>query len=333
MKNVRILVVIMVILLLSNAMTFAAENDMEITEKVKIALIVPSTIDDLAWSQVMYEGIKTVQKKYGEDKIEIEVSERLWNAVDAGSAIRQYASQGFDIVIAHGAQYQSVLDEIAPDFPKSSFAYGTGFATNHPNIFAYDPQAQQGAYLLGIMAGLKTKTNIVGIVGPVKSGDAIKYNIGFEQGVKAVNPDAAVRIAYTGSFGDLVAAGEIARTHIKAGADVLSGTAQQCVGAIKVASEFEGVLWLSSDIDQSSIAPQTVLASQSYRFDEVIEKIISFRQEGILGGKHLELSLANGYLELIYNPALTSEVTPELEKNVAAAKAKIISGDIKVELK
>jgi len=333
MKNVRILVVIMVILLLSNAMTFAAENDLEITEKVKIALIVPSTIDDLAWSQIMYEGIKAVQKKYGEDKIEIEVSERLWNAVDAGSAIRQYASQGFDIVIAHGAQYQSVLDEIAPDFPKSSFAYGTGFATNHPNIFAYDPQAQQGAYLLGIMAGLKTKTNIVGIVGPVKSGDAIKYNIGFEQGVKAINPDAAVRIAYTGSFGDLVAAGEIARTHIKAGADVLSGTAQQCVGAIKVASEFENILWLSSDMDQSSIAPQTVLASQSYRFDEVIEKIISFRQEGILGGKHLELSLANGYLELIYNPALTSEVTPELEKKVAEAKAKIISGDIKVELK
>ena len=333
MKNVRILVVIMVILLLSNAMTFAAENEMKITEKVKIALIIPSTIDDLAWSQVMYEGIEAVQKKYGEDKIEIEVSERLWNAVDAGSAIRQYASQGFDIVIAHGAQYQSVLDEIAPDFPKTSFAYGTGFATHHPNIFAYDPQAQQGAYLLGIMAGLKTKTNIVGIVGPVKSGDAIKYNIGFEKGVKSVNPKAAVRIAYTGGFGDFVAAGEIARTHIKAGADVLSGTAQQSVGAIKVASEFEGILWLSSDMDQCSIAPQTVLASQSYRFDEVIEKIISFRQEGIVGGKHLELTLENGFLEIVYNPKLVSVLTPEMNKVLNEAKTKIISGEIKVELK
>ncbi len=333
MKNVRILVVIMVILLLSNAMTFAAENDMKITEKVKIALIIPSTIDDMAWSQIMYEGIKAVQKKYGEDKIEIEVSERLWNAVDAGSAIRQYASQEFDIVIAHGAQYQSVLDEIAPDFPKTSFAYGTGFATHHPNIFAYDPQAQQGAYLLGIMAGLKTKTNIVGIVGPVKSGDAIKYNIGFEKGVKSVNPEAAVRIAYTGSFGDLVAAGEIARTHIKAGADVLSGTAQQCVGAIRVASEFEGVLWLSSDMDQSSIAPQTVLASQSYKFDDVIKGIIKYRQEGIVGGKHLELTLENGFLEIVYNPKLVSALTPEMNEVINEAKAKIISGEIKVELK
>jgi len=333
MKKFKVLATIMVIFLLLSVLCYAEESELKITEKVRIALIIPSTIDDMAWSQVMYEGIKAVQQKYGEEKIKLEVSERLWNAVDAGSAIRQYASQGFDIVIAHGAQYQSVLDEVAPDFPKTSFAYGTGFATNHPNIFAYDPQAQQGAYLLGIMAGLKTKTNIVGIVGPVKSGDAIKYNIGFEKGVKSVNPEAAVRIAYTGSFGDLVAAGEIARTHIKAGADVLSGTAQQCVGAIRVASEFEGVIWLSSDMDQSSIAPQTVLASQSYRFDEVIEKIISFRQEGIVGGKHLELTLANGYLEIIHNPKLVSVLTPKMNEVINEAKAKIISGEIKVELK
>ncbi|MDP8204586.1 MAG: BMP family protein [Candidatus Tenebribacter mawsonii] len=333
MKKFKVLAAIMVIFLLLSVLCYAEESELKITEKVRIALIIPSTIDDMAWSQVMYEGIKAVQQKYGEEKIKLEVSERLWNAVDAGSAIRQYASQGFDIVIAHGAQYQSVLDEVAPDFPKTSFAYGTGFATNYPNIFAYDPQAQQGAYLLGIMAGLKTKTNIVGIVGPVKSGDAIKYNIGFEKGVKSVNPEAAVRIAYTGSFGDLVAAGEIARTHIKAGADVLSGTAQQCVGAIRVASEFEGVIWLSSDMDQSSIAPQTVLASQSYRFDEVIEKIISFRQEGIVGGKHLELTLANGYLEIIHNPKLVSVLTPKMNEVINEAKAKIISGEIKVELK
>jgi len=333
MRSMRVVSVFMVIFLLFSVMSYAQESELKITEKVKIALIIPSTIDDMAWSQVMYEGIKAVQKKYGEDKIEVEVSERLWNAVDAGSAIRQYASQGFDIVIAHGAQYQSVLDEVAPDFPKTSFAYGTGFATNHPNIFAYDPQAQQGAYLLGIMAGLKTKTNIVGIVGPVKSGDAIKYNIGFEKGVKSVNPEAAVRIAYTGSFGDLVAAGEIARTHIKAGADVLSGTAQQCVGAIRVASEFEGILWLSSDMDQSSIAPQTVLASQGYKFDDVIEGIIKYRQEGIIGGKHLELTLENGYLEIVYNPKLAAELTPEMNKVISEAKAKIISGEIKIGLK
>ena len=110
-------------------------------DKVKVALVIPSTIDDMAWSQAMYEGLKAVQADMGEDKMDVAVSERLWNAVDAGAAIREYALQGYQLIIAHGAQYQSLLNEIAPEFPKISFAYGTGFATESPNIFAYDPHA------------------------------------------------------------------------------------------------------------------------------------------------------------------------------------------------
>ena len=111
-------------------------------EKVQIALVIPSTIDDMAWSQSMYKGLIAAQDERGKDAIEIAVSERLWNAVDAGSAIREYALKGYDIIIAHGAQYQSLLNEIAPEFPETTFAYGTGFATESPNIYAYDPHAQ-----------------------------------------------------------------------------------------------------------------------------------------------------------------------------------------------
>lgn len=301
-------------------------------EKIRLALVIPSTIDDLAWSQAMYEGIKAVQKDLGEDKMEVALSERLWNVVDAGAAIREYALNGYDIIIAHGAQYQSLLNEVAPEFPKISFAYGTGFATEHPNIFAYDPHAQEGAYLLGILAGLKTKTNIVGIVGPVEAGDAIKFNKGVVQGVKSVNPDAEVRIAYTGSFGDLVAAAEIARTHIKAGADVLTGSAQQSVGAINVTKEFENLFWLSTDMDQSSISPKTVLAAQVYNFKMIIEKIIKNRSEGVLGGQHLELSFANGGLDLVYNEGLSGEITDDMKAKVDESKAKIIDGSLKIGL-
>jgi len=302
-------------------------------EKIKIALVIPSTIDDLAWSQAMYEGIKGAQAELGADKLSFEVSERLWNAVDAGAAIRQYAMKGFNIIIAHGAQYQSLLAEIAPDFPKTSFAYGTGFNAPEPNIFAYDPHAQEGAYLLGILAGYTTKSNIIGIVGPISAGDAIKYNKGFEQGAKSVKPDVQVRVAYTGSFGDLVAAGEIARTHIKAGADVLTGTSQQTVGAINVAAEKKGLYWLSSDMDQKSIAPETVLAAQAYNFKQVVMEMINSRAKGVMGGKHLELSLANGGLMMMLNEKIIGNIPAEAVKAMNAAKAKIIDGSLKVELK
>ncbi len=299
-------------------------------ETVRIALVIPSTIDDMAWSQAMYEGIKEVQSEMGEENLELDVSERLWNAVDAGSAIRQYAAQGFDIVIAHGAQYQSLLNDIAPDFPDVTFAYGTGYAADHDNIFAYDPHAQEGAYLLGIVAGMMTESGIVGIVGPVESGDAIKYNKGFVKGVESVNSDANVRIAYTGGFGDLVAAGEIAETHIGAGADILTGSAQQTVGAIRVVAEHDDVYWLSTDMDQSSLASDSILAAQVYNFSNVVREMIESREEGVLGGKHIPLSFANGYLSLVWNDALSSVVSGDIRDKVEAEKQKLIDGELEV---
>lgn len=325
-RRVLLTTVVLILCVLVTACAGAAES-----EKVRIALVLPSTRDDLAWSQSMYEGILDVQEALGEDRVEFEYSERLGNPVDAGAAIRQYADQGFDLVIAHGSQYQSVLDEIAPDFPNTSFAYGTGFKTLD-NVFAYDPLAQQGAYLQGMIAGMMTESNIIGIVGPVEAGDAIKYNQGFQQGVEAVNPDAAVRIAYTGDFGDIAKAGELAKAHMDAGADFLTGTAQQTVGAIRAVAEREGIYWLSNDMDQSSLAPDTVLISQTYDWQQVVQQMIDYREEGKLGGEHLVLSLSNGAIELVYNPELEDEIPQEVKDAVEEAKQKIIDGELEIEL-
>ena len=277
-------------------------------KKLKVALVIPSTVDDLAWSQSMYEVLKK------NDKIELAVSERMGKPVDASAAIRQYATQGYDIIFAHGAQYYGILKEIAPEFPKITFAYGTGAQTG-PNIIAYDPQAQEGAYLLGLLAGKMTKSKTVGIVGPVEAGDAIKYNRGFQQGVAAASSDVKLRIAYTGSFGDLVKAGEIAKTHMDAGADVLTGT-----------------YWMSTDMDQSTIAPDTVLAAQVYNWEKIINKMIELRNQGTVGGQHLTLSFADGTLDLKYNPKLADKIPQDVKDAVEKAKKDIASGALKIDV-
>ena len=250
--------------------------------------------------------------------------------MDASAAVRQYATQGYDIIFAHGAQYQGVLKELAPEFPKVMFAYGTGFQTG-ANITAYDPQAQEGAYLMGYLAAKMTKSKTVGIVGPVEAGDAIKYNRGFQQGVQAAGGDVKVRIAYTGSFGDLVKAGEIAKTHMDAGADVLTGSAQQVPGAIKAAAAKPGTYWMSTDMDQSSFAPDTVLAAQVYNWEKVVAKMIEQRQKGDVTGKHLTLSFVDGTLELKYNPKLADKIPQAVKDQVESLKKDIASGKLKIE--
>ena len=84
----------------------------------RVAAIMPSTISDLAFSQSMYDALVKIQEDMGgPEKMELVYSEGMFVVDDAAAAIRDYASEGYDLVIAHGSQYGSSLQEIAPDRP------------------------------------------------------------------------------------------------------------------------------------------------------------------------------------------------------------------------
>ncbi len=202
----------------------------------------PSTVTDLAWSQAIYDSLLRIQADAGgEDVVEIAYTENMFNVTDAAAAIRDYAADGYNLVIAHGTQYGTSLFEVAPDFPETSFAWGTAVDTGAEqgleNVFAYEARAEEGGFVNGVLAANLSESGVLGVVGPVEAGDAKLYIDGFVAGAKTANPDATVNVSYTGSFGDTALAAEAANTHIQAGADVLTGSAQQVVGAIGVASE------------------------------------------------------------------------------------------------
>ncbi len=209
-----------------------------------VAVVMPSAINDLAFSQSMYDALIRVQKEMGgPDKFEFVYSENMFVVDDAAAAIRDYATKGYDLVIAHGSQYGSSLQEIAPDFPKTSFAWGTTADTfGQPNIFAYEAASEEGGYVNGVLAATLSKSDVIGVVGPIETGDAKLYVDGFKAGVLATKPDAQVNVNYIGSFSDVALASEAATTHISAGADVLTGTAQMVVGAIGKAKEAGAVV-------------------------------------------------------------------------------------------
>ena len=97
----------------------------EMAEPFKVAIIMPSSITDLAFSQSMYDSLVAVQAEMGgEEAMEIVYSEGMFVVDDAAAAIRDYASEGYNLVIAHGSQYGSSLQEIAPDFPNHCFRLG-----------------------------------------------------------------------------------------------------------------------------------------------------------------------------------------------------------------
>ncbi|GAB4573145.1 MAG: hypothetical protein Kow0077_14630 [Anaerolineae bacterium] len=275
---------------------------------IKVGLILPSSINDLAWSQSMYQGLVAVQEEMGgESALEITYIEGMFDVTAATEAMRDFGDDGYDLVIAHGAQYGTSLFELAPEYPDTSFAWGTASDTGADrgitNVFAYGARAQEGGYVNGVMAALLTQTGVVGIVGPVPAGDAILYNNGFLQGVKATNPDVEVLISYTGSFGDTAAAAEAAQAHIAAGADILTGSAQQVPGAVGAIQEAGGY-WFATDTNQAEVWPDTVVAAQLYDWTSVIKAMLESRANGVNGGVVFQPTLADGALKMAFNEAL-----------------------------
>ncbi len=291
---------------------------------IRVAVIMPSTINDLAFSQSMYDSLLAIQEEMGgPEKMELVYSEGMFVVDDAAAAIRDYATEGYDLVIAHGSQYGSSLQEIAPDFPETAFAHGTTVNTfteeGIKNVFAYEAASDEGGYVNGVMAGMLTKSNVIGVVGPIETGDAKLYIDGFLQGVKASNPDAQVNVNYIGSFSDVAMAAEAANTHLQAGADVLTGTAQMVVGAIG-AAEKNGALWFGTQASQSSLAPDIVVANQIYDWSVVLDDIINLMGQGTYGGKAYNITLENKGQVMEYNPDF------DLPADVKAAAEEAIKG-------
>ncbi len=311
------------------AMAKADEAMVVDIEPIRIAMVMPSTTTDLAWSQSIYDSLKQLQDAAGEGVIEIAYTENMFNVTDAAAAIRDYASNGYNLIIAHGAQYGTSLFEIAPDFPETSFAWGTSTNTGSEegvtNVFAYEPRAEQGGYVTGVLAAKLTKSKVIGLVGPVDAGDAKLHVDGFVAGVRDTDPSIKVNVSFTGSFGDTALAAEAANVQIDAGADILTGSSQQVVGAIGVAKD-NNIPWIGIQADQSPVAPDTVVATVLYDWRPTLLEMIKLHQTGEMGGKVLQLTLENGGQKMIYSDKLPADAVEAAK----AAEAGIIDGSIEI---
>ena len=248
----------------------------------KIALIIENTIDDKGWCQSMHDGITQAIAAMPDKKIEYSYSEKML-PVDAGSIARQYVADGYDLIIAHGAQYKNFVLEMADEFPDVSFAFGTSSEIGPANVFTYMPESEETGYINGLIAGTDTKVNIVGLVGPVDSGDAARYNRGYVLGVQAVNPDAKILVAHTGSFSDYVKSSEVATSQLSSGADMLTGSSQQAIGALRATAESPTAMWVGQDLAQLTTeeGKAKCIAASSYNYAAVVIDLVNRIESGV----------------------------------------------------
>ncbi len=282
----------------STASDDGAASDGGGSDAFRVAIVAPSASNDLAFTQSMVDSVNALKD---DENLEIAVTDGTFVVDDAAAAIRGYAEDGFDLVIAHGTQYGGPLEEIVKEFPETAFAWGTSDNNKGAaNISAYTPRSDEGGYVNGVMAAALTESGVIGVVGPVPAGDAVLYIDGFVNGVAAADASATVNVNYIESFSDVALAAEAAEAHIANNADVLTGTAQMVVGATGVAKS-NSVPWFGTQSNQSSLGSDIVVASQVYHWEVVLDDIIADVRSGKLGGEVYTLTLENGGLEMEFN--------------------------------
>ena len=262
----------------------------------RIAIVAPSASNDLAFTQSIVDGVAALT-----GVSEVNVTDGTFIVDDAAAAIRAYAGEGYDLVIAHGSQYGGSLQEIAADFPNVAFAWGTSSDTfGLPNVSAYTAASDQGGYVMGAMAASMTSTGIIGVVGPIAVGDAKLYVDGFVNGATESVAGITVNVNYIESFSDVALAAEAAQGHVANGADILTGTAQMVVGATGVAAE-HGARWFGTQSNQTSLGADIVVASQVYKWEVVLQGVVDGVKGGDLGGESHTITLENGGLVIEFN--------------------------------
>ncbi len=257
--------------------------------------------------------------------------------------LNQLVDDGATDIVAVGFAYAGPLGTVAKANPKVNFAIiddytpGTDTGANIANLTFAE---EQGSYLVGVAAALKTKTNHVGFIGGVNTPLLNKFQAGFDAGVKATNPAIKVDNKYITEPPDFTGFNApdkgqtIAKGMYDGGADIVYAAAGGSGAGVFKAAKAAGKLGIGVDSDQYNLpsladVKSVIMTSMIKKVDVAVYDFFASAVAGKpLTGQHV-YDLKVGGVAYSTSGGFVTDIEPQLE----AAKADIISGKIVVPTK
>jgi len=253
--------------------------------------------------------------------------------------LRVLATAGYNPVIAVGFAYSGSVAKVAKEMPDTKFAIIDDAAAVGDNIANLLFASEQGSYLVGVAAALKTKTNNIGFVGGVDVPLINTFQAGFEAGVKATNPKAKVQVKYLtqppdfSGFGDPAKGKTAAAGMFDAGADIVFQVAGGSGGGVFEAAKAAGGKAIGVDSDQYLTADpkvkDVIMTSMLKKVDVAVYDFITSVNDDKFTAGTTTYDLAKDGVGYATSGGQVDDIKTQLED----AKAKIISGEIKVPTK
>jgi len=221
----------------------------------KAAILLPGSANDQSWNALGYSILKSLEP-HG---FKTAYSENVSDA-DEAEAMRDYASQGYQIVMGHSGRFVSAMEQVAPDFPKTQFIAVSGNDGKPPNVMSIDWNNAQFGCQLGLLAARMSKTHKVGGVYGLQGVPNITAQAGGFR-ICATKAGAQVTIIYIKDMEDAAQAKEAALSLIGQGADFITGKLNAAEAGLVQAAKEKNVYATGRGLDQTKIAPDLVLTN------------------------------------------------------------------------
>jgi len=268
-----------------------------------VALLTSGPVSDAGWYAGAYEGLLLIR-----DSLGAQVShQQTRTPAEYDEAFRSYAELGYDLVFAHGFEYQDAALRAAEQFPDLTIVVSSG-GKIAPGVHPLILGLEEATYLAGIVAGRTTRSGIVGMVGGVAIPPAVGTFRAFEAGARTSNPDVEVLEAFIGSWDDVAAAKEATVAQLRRGADVIvHNTDAASFGvfqAVRESAEAGEFAWaMGMNRDQNDVAPEVILGSAVIRIPEAFLSVARrLGPDGMPSGA-LFNGLGSGVVDYVPNPA------------------------------
>ncbi|MFS8184022.1 BMP family protein [Pseudovibrio denitrificans] len=246
---------------------------------------------------------------------------------DYERVMREYAEAGHQLIVGEAFAVERAARNVAAEYPETAFLMGSSFPAAEPNFAVFDNFIHEPSYLSGMIAGAKSKSGKIGMIGGFAIPEVNRLMHAFMNGAKATNPDVTFTVNFINSWYDPPKAKETAYAMIDAGADVLYA---ERFGVSDAAME-KGIFAIGNVIDTAADYPNTILASAIWHMEPTVDAVIAavkannFKAEDY--GKFSFMGHGGG--SLVVDEAL---VDADLLGKVKAVEASILDESFTVEI-
>jgi basic membrane protein A and related proteins len=292
----------------------------------RLAVLLTGPVSDDGWNASAWEGAQLVQRELGAQVAKVESLDKSRFEEN----LRQFAAEGWDLVIGHAYEFQDAVLRVAPDYPKTTFLVVAG-DTSAANVGAVNFRLEDATYVLGALAARLSDTKVAGMIGGEEIPSLVPGFRGFENGAHRVDPAFRVITKYVGNWYDVALAREHAEALIEQGARFLFQNADKAgLGVFQAAAGHPGVWAFGSNRDQNSVVPGAVMASAVIDVPAAYLRLARAVKDGTYRPAVTSLGAKEGVVSVVLAPDAVAGLGEDVASFLSDLESRIASGGIDV---